>query len=133
MTAIIDPVDCKHLDVIVQRNNGEPWLTCMDCMTDFDPAAAVEWWEDAARKHGYSLVCGAPDGYPLHVYGMRKCCPDCSHSMPDYGADSGSTTTPTTAPCWACRGTGETDYPGDRADVCVECRGSGRIDGEAGR
>lgn len=30
-------------------------------------------------------------------------------------------------PCWACRGTGETDYPGGRSDACWECRGTGSL------
>lgn len=29
---------CKHLDLIVQRNNGERWVTCTNCHTDFLPA-----------------------------------------------------------------------------------------------
>jgi hypothetical protein len=26
--------------------------------------------------------CGAPEGLPYHVYGERKCCPDCDHRPP---------------------------------------------------
>ena len=30
-----DPATCKHLDLIVQRNNGWRWVTCQDCLSDF--------------------------------------------------------------------------------------------------
>jgi hypothetical protein len=26
---------CKHPDLIVQRNNGERWVTCTECLVDF--------------------------------------------------------------------------------------------------
>ena len=35
-----------------------------------------------------------------------------------------------TVPCAACRGTGETDYPGDRPDRCWECKGTGEVDSD---
>lgn len=31
-----DP-DCKHFNLIVQRNNDYRWVTCTDCATDFYP------------------------------------------------------------------------------------------------
>jgi len=31
-----DP-NCKHPDLIVQRNNGIRWITCAACLTDFYP------------------------------------------------------------------------------------------------
>ena len=43
----------------------------------------VAWWHRIARTYGYCLGCGAPAGPPHHVYGERKCCPDCQHTTPE--------------------------------------------------
>jgi hypothetical protein len=39
-----------------------------------DPGADVE---GQPCRH-----CNAPEGLPHHVYGERKCCPDCDHRPP---------------------------------------------------
>ena len=38
------PDDCKHLDLIVQRNYGRRWVTCQDCLVDF---VRSDWVIDA--------------------------------------------------------------------------------------
>lgn len=47
-------LNCKHPDLIVQRNKGVRWVTCTECHTDFV----------AAREHleGWCDTCGGSGG-----------------------------------------------------------------------
>jgi hypothetical protein len=54
---------------------GTPWPPSLD------DVAHLTCMEPRAHRAepGSCRGCGAADGPPSHVYGERKCCPDCDH------------------------------------------------------
>jgi len=50
-----DP-DCKHANLVVQRNDDYRWVTCTDCMTQFYPRRRSP--RDFAEEKGWKLNGG---------------------------------------------------------------------------
>jgi hypothetical protein len=63
-------------------------------------------------------TCGCPPGPPHHVYGERKCCPDCRH--PQRWALIVEDVKPTTERCPRCWG-----FTVDLSMPCPSCDGAG--------